>query len=329
MKTNFVNMAFGKVVESKEAGVFKKYIGVAPSFVKAVNPNKEERNKLLNVDIDKEPEYLRVREVDGRQVPQVIVTFYVKPDVEEDVIIPMSFFVSKSYRYNSDKTKVQVIDKYGYSSWATEEEIKSKSQLISSNGNNRMITTEYRPAFDGEIQLIEFIKYYLNIAEALSYINNNFVPNPKIEDKADCECSLNMEKLFKGDFSELKEIPVLMPTNKVKIMYGVRTTDDGKQYQAVYTNKVARNGSLKYKNIEKDLNDKKAYGAYSNVEYDTNPFREYTVEATAFKADTPKLDNPFASAEVNVTPTSSPASTPTSTSTKEDTQAENPFEMPF
>lgn len=316
MKINFVNMAFGKVVESKEAGVIKRYIGAASSFVKAVNPTKEERNKLLNADIDKDPEYIKEREIDGRKVPQVIVTFYVKPDVEEDVIIPMSFFISKSYRYNSTKTKVQVIDKYGYSAWATEEEVKNKTQLVSSNGNNLMITTEYRPAFDGEVQLIEFIKFYLNIAEALSYIDNKFVPNPKISDKADCECYLDMEKLFKGDFSEIKEIPVLMPTNKVKIMYGVKTNDEGKQYQAVYTNKVARNGSLSYKTIEKDLNDRKAYGSYSNVEFDVNPFREYTVEATNFnKVVETKVDNPFSNSNTDIN--------------KEPSQAESPFDMPF
>lgn len=295
-KTNFIFMAFGKAVESKEGGSIKRYIGASPVYVLAVNPTKEERNKLLNAEIDSEPEYLREKEVDGKNVPQAMVTFYVKPDVEGDIIIPMTFFVDKSYRYNRDKTKVQVIDKYGYSAWATPEDLKNKVTLKSSTGKALRITTEYRPAYNGEIQLIEFIKSYLNFDEALSYVNGKWVKNPKVVNMEECECSLDMDKLFKGDFSELNEVPKLMPKNKVKVMFGVRTTEDGKQYQAVYTNKVLRNGARDYSEIDKDLQERKNAGAFSNVEYDTNPFREYTVEATDFN-NSGSSDMPFPKAE--------------------------------
>ena len=295
-KTNFIFMAFGKAVESKEGGSIKRYIGASPVYVLAVNPTKEERNKLLNAEIDSEPEYLREKEVDGKNVPQAMVTFYVKPDVEGDIIIPMTFFVDKSYRYNRDKTKVQVIDKYGYSAWATPEDLKNRATLKSSTGKALRITTEYRPAYNGEIQLIEFIKSYLNFDEALSYVNGEWVKNPKVVNMEECECSLDMDKLFKGDFSELNEVPKLMPKNKVKVMFGVRTTEDGKQYQAVYTNKVLRNGARDYSEIDKDLQERKNAGAFSNVEYDINPFREYTVEATDFN-NSGSSDMPFPKAE--------------------------------
>lgn len=293
---NFSFMAFGKAVESKEGGSIKRYIGASPVYVLAVNLTKEERNKLLNAEIDSEPEYLREKEIDGKNVPQAMITFYVKPDVEEDIIIPMTFFVDKSYRYNRDKTKVQVIDKYGYSAWATPEELKNKTPLKSSAGKPLKITTEYRPAYNGEIQLTEFIKFYLNFEEALAYVNGEWASNPKISNREDCECSLDMDKLFKGDFSELNEVPKLMPKNKVKVMFGVRTTEDGKQYQAVYTNKVLRNGARDYSEIDKDLQKRKDAGAFSNVEYDTKPFREYTVEATDFN-DSASSDMPFPKAE--------------------------------
>lgn len=298
MKKNigFNFMAFGKAVESKEGGSIKRYIGASPVYVLAVNPTKEERNKLLNAEIDSEPEYLREKEVDGKNVPQAMITFYVKPDVEGDIIIPMTFFVNKSYRYNRDKTKVQVIDKYGYSAWATPEDLKNKATLKSSTDKALKITTEYRPAYNGEIQLIEFIKSYLNFDEALSYVNGEWVKNPKVTNMEECECSLDMDKLFKGDFSELNEVPKLMPKNKVKVMFGVRTTEDGKQYQAVYTNKVLRNGARDYSEIDKDLQERKNAGAFSNVEYDINPFREYTVEATNFSNSAPS-DMPFPATE--------------------------------
>lgn len=280
-KTNFAFMAFGKANESVENAGFKRYIGAAPVFVKAVNPNKAERDALLGANIENMPEYIGEKETNGKKVPQVRVTFYVQPDVEGAPVIPMTFFVSKEHRYNKDNTKIQVIDKYGYSGWATKEQLASHEQLKSSSGNNLRITTEYRPAYNGEIQLVEFIKHYLNINELLSYIDEKWVINTKLN-KDDCECSLDMEKLFKGDFSEIKEIPTLMPTNKVKVMFGVRTTDDNKQYQAVYTNMVLRNNARDYSAIDKDLQERKNAGAFANIEFDTKPFREYKVEETTF-----------------------------------------------
>ena len=79
-------------------------------------------------------------------------------------------------------------------------------------------------------------------------------------------------------------------------MFGVRTTEDGKQYQVVYTNKVLRNGARDYSEIDKDLQERKNAGAFSNVEYDIKPFREYTVEATDFN-NSGSSDMPFPKAE--------------------------------
>lgn len=283
-------MALGKAQESVEGPSIKRYIGATPVFVKCVNPSKEERNKLLGAEIESEPVYLDELEVDGKKIPQLRVTFYVQP-VEEEVIIPVTFFLRKEHRFNGDKTKVQVIDKYGYSGWATQEQLKNHGQLKSSSGKNLRITTSYRPAYNGEIQLMEFIKAYLNIADYLAYINEDWVSNPKVT-ASDCECSLDMEALFKGNFTELFSVPKMMPTNKVKMMFGVRTTEEGKQYQAAYTNKVLKNSARDYSEIDKDLQERKKNGAYQNIEYDVKPFREYAPEPTDFSKE-PQSDMPF------------------------------------
>ncbi len=47
MKNYNVFFAFGKAVESKESTPVKRYVGVAPVFVLAVNPNKADLEKLL------------------------------------------------------------------------------------------------------------------------------------------------------------------------------------------------------------------------------------------------------------------------------------------
>ena len=70
------------------------------------------------------------------------------------------------------------------------------------------------------------------------------------------------------------------PNNKVKVLFGVRTTDDGKQYQAAYTQMVLRNGVTDFSKLDKDLQERKANGAYSTTEFEVTPIHEYNVEST-------------------------------------------------
>ena len=57
-KTNFAFMAFASGKESTEGNAVKRYTGVAPVFVLAVNPNKAELEKLYNTQLENDPEYL-------------------------------------------------------------------------------------------------------------------------------------------------------------------------------------------------------------------------------------------------------------------------------
>jgi hypothetical protein len=134
----------------------------------------------------------------------------------------------------------------------------------------------------GECDLVAFLKKYLCIADAFNYVNGTWV---KKENAAECVFSLECIKdYFKGDFKELKEALALQPNNKVKLLYGVRTTDEGKQYQAVCTK-----GELILSNsanvnavtrLEKDLVNAKQNGAYQNIDYRVCELQEWTVEPT-------------------------------------------------
>lgn len=294
-KNNFTFMAF-KANKVEEAPVYKNYIGWAQTKVLAVNPTMEERNKLLNITSEKIPEYTGT---DNEGVKFARITFYVQPlDAEGNPIggiVDATFFVRDTYRYNNNKTKVQVIDKYGYSGWATQEECKDHSQLKStSTGNNLRITTDYRPAYQGEIALIEFIKAYLNIKEYITYENSQWVVNKK-ELSEDCECTVDVKSFFTGNFNEIKDVPKLMPENTLKMVYGVRTTDNG-TYQTVYTNVVAKANAKNVNNIIKDITNRKTNGGLSNQEYDGEFIHEYTVTPTDL--NTPE-NNPFPAPDNN------------------------------
>ena len=118
---NYVMMAFGKAQESKEAPEIKRYTGVGSVFVMGVNPNKSELEKLYERELDKDPDY--ITEKDG--VVSARVDFVVKTDTavkcnnDIELLTKISMFIRKEYRFNKDKTKVQVIDKYGITAWVT------------------------------------------------------------------------------------------------------------------------------------------------------------------------------------------------------------------
>lgn len=291
-------MAIAKGVQSTESAEFKKYIGVAPVYVLSVNPTKDEMESILDTSLEKDPEYVTTMEVDGKEVPNARITFLTKPDATkvgfEAPVMNVTMFLRKEYRYNKDKTKVQIIDKYGRTAWVTIEQAKNREIPVYSNGPAN-IDKDYRPAYIGEEELTNFIKCYLNIPNVMKYVNNTWelVKNPE-----ECECRLeDIEKYFNGDFSELKGAIALQPNNKIKVMFGVRTNNEGKEYQTAYTNMFLRNSSRDNSALEKDLKARKEAGSYSTTEFSTKEFKEYVVEATNFNSD--DNDLPFAPETTN------------------------------
>lgn len=279
VKTNKVFMAFAKGAESTEGAVVKKYIGVAPVFVLAVNPNKAELEKLYGRDLDNDPEYLGV--VKDTDTKQVRLDFIIKTDETKcgvEVLSKVVFFVQNEYFYNKDKSKVQVIDKYGRTAWVTIEQAKAQEIPMYSNGPANL-DKDYRPAYRGEAELTDFIKNYLNIPNVMDYKKGSWVMKSNTEDS---EARLEgIANYFKGDFSELKDILSLQPNNKVKVMFGVRS-NDGKEYQAVYTQMTLKNAVTDYSRLDKDLQERLSSGAYATTEFSVCNLKEYGVEATNF-----------------------------------------------
>ena len=66
-------------------------------------------------------------------------------------------------------------------------------------------------------------------------------------------------------------------------MFGVRTTDDNKQYQSVYTQMTLKNSVTDYSRLDADVQQRKEAGAYSTTCFEVCDLKEYTVEATTFE----------------------------------------------
>ena len=284
---SFSFLAIGKTQESKEASEgFKRYVGLASSYVLAVNPSKKELDELRGFESQNEPEYVK----DGDNGKEAHINFIVKTDPEQnngiELISQLMFTLRQAPAYNRDETKVQVIDQYGNTTWASTEDAKEGKKLLSSNGSPLKIDDKYRMACVGEADLVGFLKKYLCVQDVFNYVNGSWV---KKEHPEDYVFGLeHIKDYFKGDFKELKEALALQPNNKIKLLYGVRTTDEGKLYQSVIaredlilSNSAGVNAIAK---LESRLAEMKNNGSFANTELKVQELQEYDVKATNLEA---------------------------------------------
>ena len=305
-------MAIARGRESVEAQEFKRYIGVAPVFISAVNPNKAEHEALFNTELEEAPTYVGTKsDSDGNEFQTARISVVFRPDTDKigfDMpFVTMALFLENRPRYNADKTKIQVIDKYGNTAWPTIEEAEAHATILKNKKGenyNSNLDKDYRPAYVGEEELMHFVKVYLIIPNRLTYDkdSNSWVPNTKVK-LEECECRFdNLSAVFKGDFSEVKDALGFQPTNKIKVLLGVRTdAESGKLYQSVYTRRFLSNAATNYSNLDKEIQEMitnaVANGRTITTEYEVTAVHEYSVTPTQFTAvETPadEEDMPFA-----------------------------------
>lgn len=300
-KLKFLNklfMAFAKGAESVEGPAVVRYTGVAACKVVGMNPTKKDLEAMYNTTLDSEPEYVGEMESNGNKVPYARVTFLVKPDPKSAKMdvppISISLFIRKEFKFNKDNTKIQVIDEYGNSGWATKEECQAHSPLMSKDGNPIKISTNYRPAYIGEIELTEFLRELLAIPAAFEYVNKTW----QLKKNADMSVARleHVENLFKGDFSEVSGAIALAPDYKVRILFGVRKNDEGKMYQAFFKDMFLRNGITNYSKLDEKVQMKKQAGAYPTTDFEVGEFKVYSVAPTDFSKESTPFDTPQAPA---------------------------------
>lgn len=293
-------MAIARGQKSAEGSVIKRYVGIAPVKVLGVNMKKEELEKVYDTVLENEPSY--VSEQDGTKSARV--SFVVATDPERskgiDLTTTVTFFVREEFNYNKDKTKVQVIDRFGDTAWATIEEAKNKTIPVYSSGKPANIDADFRPAFVGEEELTKFIKMYLSIPNHLAYVNGAWVKNPKANEE-DCLVRLDeISNYFKGDFKELKSICQYQVDNMIKVLFGVRTTDDGKEYQAVYTRNFLYLSSREaaVEKLKKEVTERQSMGSMPTTVFDFGELHEYVVKPDVVEQATP-VDTPNPWEELN------------------------------
>lgn len=207
-------MAF-KARSSQEEVVttFSKKTGPIKVNVLAINPNLMELTSL-GFNFKNDPVYLTTKE-DGTIT--VRIDFYVgneKAKFKDKI----SIFVENKERAESKNGNFEFINKHGQTIYATtiEEAINKESK----SGHKWFLNKDVRRAYNGETDFYAFI---INWA------------NTKVEED---EVMLDMNKIFKGDFSELKGLVSIMngfnPPNELWVM----ATINDKGYQNIYNRSI-------------------------------------------------------------------------------------------
>lgn len=274
-KVVFMAIAGGRTV-TEGAGGFAKYKGLGAFTVLAVNPNKASLEKIYGADLEKEPEYLGKTD-DGKE--KIRISFLLNSVPENnggaEFTVPLNYFLENKPRYNAAGDKVQVINKYGETTWVTLENAKAGTVPA----NMSWYELPYRPAFVGEEDLVKFIKAFLNIPnKSFRKADGTVVELPN---KADAECRFDtIKNWFGGNVKELEDAVKYQPDNKVKLAIGVKTTDDNREYQAIYSQMPLKYGVNDYSKLDAAIKDRQANGAYPNTVFSVEPLHVHDANQT-------------------------------------------------
>jgi hypothetical protein len=199
----------------ESTGGFVKVTGFLKVKDVIVNPNKEE---LVAYGITwKEPNY---EFQDSNRGKASIVDFYFRVDESnfakeanfpKNVILNTRVYLFPNIR-KAQTGKTQYINKYGNFIYA--DSVDTISEKFDKEG--------LREAYDGEEQLISFIKAWGDMRKGDS-------------------CTLDtMDQVVRGNITELKQLEKIWDTHKLKVLVGLVDSGDGKFQQAVYSREYWR-----------------------------------------------------------------------------------------
>lgn len=277
--------------ESKNPGTGEfvdvpKYIGVASVNIVAVNPDNAKLRSFgwsIPLDAD-EPKYVTTVERDGKQVPSARVRFLVQiQDIEGKPIIPLDFWIRPDINLNKEGSKCKIIDSYGRTAWGTSAEVKARAIPQYASGP-ATISTPYKPCHVGEEELVTLLMKYLNVTPFRIFDRNK---NSWVESKNPGKLTIDhWADLCAGNVKELVEYISLQPDNRVKVVLGVRSTEDNKTYQTFLNTGYIGNGALPDRNTGEYVAARKLIDKYmeghenSPYSFSASPVKEWCTVAS-------------------------------------------------
>lgn len=199
----------------------KKFVGLTPVEVVAINPTRSELNKLLgreDADTDKEIIY-KTEDAEGNDKIKMTFWFYV-PAI--DKYQSYSFSMVNKVRVSKDGLKTQFVNSTCMTAWAdTKENLGKWFTTFTDRENVELGDKVIREALQGEEELVTLLHSWLG---RLNFYN------------AATSVLVDTKKLFNEDYSELRDIVGGNYDTPFIALFGVQTdeSDPEKQYQMVY-----------------------------------------------------------------------------------------------
>lgn len=224
--------------EESSGSNYTLYTGITNVEVSLFNPTLKEIQEHVNPNAQNEPEYTK----DGK----IYLDFYVK---NQDINSKVRFILEKTLQQNKTGTKTQFINDIGQSAWG------ESLQWVKDNYSSWFDATTARPALNGEVLLMEFMRCWLSVG---------FKKECKFDD---------VQSLYSGNFTELKSVINQNPldlkgkTRMVQVLAMVRTDDSGekvKRYQQIYSRYFQPSWNTKMDNWEKHLTNAQINADYQN-----------------------------------------------------------------
>ena len=217
-----MSLSLGSKREKSQQQEYSKKVGLFEAKVIAINPDIEEYNELLGIELKEDSkaiEYLG-KSQDGDTKLRIDIWL---EEIKNKDKFKVSFFLEDKERVNKDGTKNQYINNIGSCSWAADP-----NDLY-----DWFKARDYRVAYSGEEELYNFLRVWLSEV-----------------DFKDTENVLTMDwkKLMKGNLKDLKDqIDGAYCTNVVALatIKTVIKDDETKEYQGVYNKAFMYGDSIK------------------------------------------------------------------------------------
>ncbi len=275
----------------------KKFVGVASVNILAINPTNAKLKQFgWNIpDNATEQVYTYSKTTDdGKERKSARICFLVQiQDFPEKPIVSLNYFVSPEIRVNTEGTKCKVIDAYGRTAWVTKDELKKQQIPIYSNGEPAHISTPFKPCHIGEDELVAFLFKYLNITPFSIFDRiTNTMKSIKNPGKLTID---NWTALCNADITELASYVALQPDNKVKIVLGIKRTDDNKAVQTYLPSVYIGNGARvdittgEYSTAAKAITKYFERNSADIYSFSAAPVKEWQISSTPVTDNTTKL----------------------------------------
>jgi hypothetical protein len=249
---------------STGTGARKLFYGVTTFVPQLINPTKAKLSEFLGKDLEKDPEYLTTKDVEGKQVRVLKLDIWgVIPEVE-DTKTKITFWLEARHDI-SRSGKQKYINGQGLTSYNEDPAVMNKNKVWYYGDNQRK-------AMVGEDLVVDFFINLKNWETDLSKYSLKEGDIPSI--------FLPLEKLFKQDYSDIS--PLFEEGRGIKVYVGITSREsEGKTYydMSIYTKAFIKDYPG-IKSFDKIINSLRGeYSAFKkNVAPITSKFQEFSSE---------------------------------------------------